>query len=87
LDCALFLHENGQWAKKVKGKAHYFGSDKDVAINRWVDEQDYLLAGRTPPKQDGNPTIAKLANVIIANKRGKVKAEAIESCNSLVAGG
>ena len=62
-DCPLFLHRNGQWCKKIKGKQHYFGTDLDAALVRWVDEKDYLLAGRPIPKKDGKPTIEELGNL------------------------
>jgi hypothetical protein len=33
----LFAHNNGQWAKKIKGSLHYFGpwSDPDAAVARF----------------------------------------------------
>jgi len=70
-DCPLFLHRNGQWAKKIKGKQHYFGTDLDAALFRWVEEKDYLLAGRSIPKNDGKPTIEELGNLYHA--RGVVR--------------
>lgn len=62
-DCPLFLHRNGQWCKKVKGKPRYFGTDLDAALARWADEKDYLLAGKEPPKHDPSPTLKELGNV------------------------
>jgi integrase len=47
--CPLTAHRNGQWCKKVKGKIHYFGTDKDKALKAWAEQRDYLLAGLTPP--------------------------------------
>jgi integrase len=49
-DFPLFAHANGQWAKKVRGKIHFFGvwAKPDEAINRWVEEKDALLAGKVP---------------------------------------
>jgi hypothetical protein len=53
----LFAHANRQWAKKVRGRLHYFGSwdYPDAALHKWLDEKDDLLAGRTPREktQDG----------------------------------
>lgn len=36
----LYLHQNGQWAKKVRGKRLYFGTDKNAALKKWADEKD-----------------------------------------------
>ncbi len=62
-DCPLSLHGNGQWRKKIKGKLYYFGTDLDAALVRWVEEKDYLLAGRPVPKNDGKPTLEELGNL------------------------
>ena len=49
-DFPLFPHQNGQWAKKVRQKMHFFGvwDDPDAALTLWQSEMADLLAGRTP---------------------------------------
>ena len=38
----LTLHPTGQYCKKIKGKIHYFGSDKKQALQRYLDQATYL---------------------------------------------
>jgi hypothetical protein len=54
-DCPLFLHGNGQWAKKINGKLHYFGTNLDSAIDKWLTEKDYLLGNHRPAKLTVTP--------------------------------
>jgi hypothetical protein len=49
-DYPLSYHKgSGQWCKKVRGKVHYFGTDSTAALDKWLAEKDYLLAGRERP--------------------------------------
>lgn len=58
----LTVHPSGQWAKKVRGRVLYFGSlaDPDEALRVWLEEKDYLLAGRTPPSSVPGITVEQL---------------------------
>lgn len=44
----LFAHQNGQWAKKIKGKQWFFGvwADPDAALRKYLDEVNEIQAGR-----------------------------------------
>ena len=68
LGCPLFLHRNGQWAKKVRGKLHYFGTDLDEALIFWSDNKDHILAGKQVRKSHSDrPTLAQIANLYNAH--------------------
>lgn len=52
-DFPLFPHARGYWAKKVRGKLHYFGKIANgprgkAALEQWLEQKDDLLARRTP---------------------------------------
>ena len=42
----LYAHASGRWAKKIRGKLHYFGkwADPDGALRKFLDEVDDLQA-------------------------------------------
>jgi hypothetical protein len=80
-DFALFPHQAGVWAKKIKGRLHYFGSIKDdpqgtKAIARYDRERGYLEQGQTPPPPDieGGCTLRALCNRFLESKRLKCDA-------------
>jgi integrase len=68
----LTAHPSGRWCKKIKGRTFYFGSlsDPDAALEKWLNEKDYLLAGRVPPdcKPDA-PTLRDLGNEFLRHKQ------------------
>ena len=47
----LFPHATRRWAKKIRGKFHYFGpwGNPQAALVRFNREWPYLSEGRTPP--------------------------------------
>ena len=69
----LFRHASGQWAKKVRGKLHYFGTDALQARDRWLAHKDDLLAGRTPAeaKADDCLSVERLCNLFMESREAK----------------
>lgn len=71
----FFVHQNGQLAKKVRGRMRYFGpaTDHAAALAKWLDQKDYLLAGRLPPVKGDGVTIRFLLNHFLTNREAKVQ--------------
>jgi integrase len=72
-DYPLFPHQNGRWAKKVRGKQHYFGKISDdpkgeAALLKWLDEKDDLLAGRMPRTKGAGLTVGELCDRFLQAK-------------------
>lgn len=76
-DFPLFPHATGRWAKKVRGKLHYFGKCADdrkgrAALNLWLDQRDDLLAGRVPSTDKNALKLRELVNRFLTSKQTKV---------------
>ena len=74
-DFPLFPHATKRWAKKIKGRLHYFGhwSDWKAALERFQYENDYLQLGKTPPPQNVDAlTVGDLVNWFLVNRKSKV---------------
>jgi integrase len=73
----LFAHGAGYWAKKIRGKTHYFGpwSDPDGAIEQYNAQKEDLHAGRKPREHtpDGL-TVKRLCNEFLNSKKADVQA-------------
>jgi len=70
-DYPLYRHKTGQFAKKIRGKTHYFGTDPDQALAKYLKEKDDLLAGREPINE--GMTVKELCNQFIDSKKKRVK--------------
>jgi integrase len=72
----LFPHAAGVWAKKIRGKMHYFGpwSDPDAALAKYLEQKDALHAGRTPRPDRAALTVKDVANLFLNAKKQAVDA-------------
>jgi hypothetical protein len=70
-DFPLFPHATRRWAKKIRGKMHYFGpwDDADGALKKYQEQRDDLHAGRTPRVQADGFTVRDLLNHFLTSKR------------------
>lgn len=72
-DFPLFAHASGRWAKKIRGKFHYFGKWSEdpkgkAALELWLEQKDDLLAGRVPRTSKGGLTLHGLCNKFLDAK-------------------
>ena len=70
----LYAHATGRWAKKIRGRLHYFGpwADPDAALSKFLNERDDLFAGRRPYAVSDRLTIRELANRFLTAKQHRV---------------
>lgn len=70
-DFPLFPHATGRWAKKIRGKLHYFGpwNDPQKAAEKYSREREDLHAGRKPRPTTGELTVRELVNQFLTAKQ------------------
>lgn len=72
----LYAHASKRWAKKIKGRTHFFGhwNDWKAALERFQYENDYLQQGRTPPPQNQTAlTVDELVNSFLEHRETMMK--------------
>jgi integrase len=70
----LFPHATGRWAKKIRGKLHYFGpwANPNGALDNYLKQKDALHAGRKPRPEPGALTVKEAANAFLNAKKALV---------------
>ena len=75
-DFPLYPHDTKRWAKKIKGRTHYFGpwDNWQAALERFQYENDYLQLGKTPPPRDATAlTVGDMVNGMLEHKEALVR--------------
>jgi integrase len=68
----LFWHATGRWAKKIRGKLHYFGrGSHDEALTLYNQQADDLHAGRVPSDEPEGLTVYQLMAKFLTAKLGQ----------------
>lgn len=67
----LFAHATKRWAKKIRGKLHYFGpwDDPQAALSKYLDQRDDFQAGRTPRVSGAGVTVRDVVNRFLTSKK------------------
>jgi integrase len=69
-DFPLYAHASGKWAKKIRGRVHYFGTwdDPQGSLEEYLEVKDVLLAGKTLINGD-RLTVRDLVNRFLTTKK------------------
>lgn len=75
----LTRHATGQYCKKIHGKIYYFGSDKQEAHQRYLEQATYLHGSNHSSQKPVNDsmTLRQLCDMFLKYQFTKVKANAI----------
>lgn len=75
----LTRHATGQYCKKIHGKTYYFGSDKQEALQRYIDQAAYLHGSNHNSQRPlgDSMTLKQLCGMFLKYQLTKVKANAI----------
>lgn len=86
-DFPLFPHASDRWAKKVKGKFHYFGKvsadpDGKLALQDWLARKDGIFAGQDSERSSvstDTPLVKDVCNAFRSFKKDQLEAGGLSS--------
>jgi len=68
-DFPLSWHKGAcSFTKKFKGKAYYFGPDPQTALEAYLKQKDYLIAGVEPPTDNADISVRDLVNHYLVHR-------------------
>ena len=70
----LTLHPTGQFCKKIKSKLYYFGSDRKIALQRYLEQSSYLHSGKATQTISAisNLSLKTLCNLYLDHQESRV---------------
>ena len=76
----LTLHPTGQFCKKIKGKLYYFGKDKSLALQSYLEQAVCLHTGQKPKlgSDNNNLTLKWLCNMYLESQEARAMAGEIK---------
>lgn len=71
----LTLHKTGQYCKKIKGKIYYFGSDRKIALQRYLGQASEFHLGKSTQNNSVKEyiTIEDLSNLYLEHQDSRVQ--------------
>jgi integrase len=72
----LTRHPTGQFCKKINGKIYYFGKDKRIALQTYLEQATYLHGGKASAQKvsNFNMTLGHLCDLYLDYQHSKVRA-------------
>lgn len=77
----LTLHRTGQFCKKINGKLHYFGTDKQRALQKYLERATALHTESTlkPIPPSDNISIKALCNLYLDHQQDNLPCHCMDS--------
>ena len=76
----LTLHPTGQFCKKIKGKLYYFGTGRQEALQRYLEQAAFLHSGKShrPNSANDRVSLKTLCNLYLTHQESRVAAGEIK---------